>query len=112
MVRPRKMRFISEYPIVSRYIPEDREPSGLAELSVEGLEAIRLTDGEGLDHEAAAALMGISRQTYGRVLTEARQTIAGALLSGKRLQIGGGNHCLHPNGPQGHRRRRRGGHNR
>lgn len=90
-------------------MPADGEPSGTLELSVEGLEAIRLSDGEGYDHETAAQGMGVSRQTYGRVLAEARTTVARALLDGKSLTIGGGHHCVNTPDRQGRRRRRCGG---
>ncbi|BDD88503.1 DUF134 domain-containing protein [Desulfofustis limnaeus] len=109
MPRPKKLRFVSHYPVISRYMPADGEPSGALELSVEGLEAIRLSDGEGYDHETAAQRMGVSRQTYGRVLAEARATVARALLDGKSLNIGGGHHCLNTPDCHGRRHRRRGG---
>lgn len=108
MPRPKKIRFVSHFPVISRYMPADGELSGALELSVEGLETIRFCDGDRYDHETAAQRMGVSRQTYGRVLAEARATIARALLDGKSLTIGGGHHC--PNTPdcQGRRYRRRG----
>lgn len=59
-------------------------------LSVDELEAIRLVDLEGLSHEQAAAAMGVSRQTIGRVLEHGRAQVAEALVSGKAILIGGG----------------------
>lgn len=73
-------------------------------MPVEGLEAIRLSDFQGLDQETAAAKMNISRQTFGRVLAEARTVVADALVMGKVLKIEGGHFDLPPRG----RRRRRG----
>ncbi len=107
MPRPKKMRFVTGYPLMSGYLPEDMAPTGTVDLSVEGIEAIRLSDLEGLPHEAAAEQMGISRQTYGRVLAEARRIIAEALVTGKRICLGGGRYILH----DGHRRRRQVGEN-
>lgn len=52
-------------------------------MPVEGLEAIRLSDFQGLDQETAARMMNISRQTFGRVLAEARAIVADALVMGK-----------------------------
>lgn len=95
MVRPKKMRLVTEYPLMSGYLPENMEPTGTVDLSVEGIEAIRLSDLDGLAHEAAAEQMGISRQTYGRVLAEARKIIAEALITGKRICFGGGMYTLH-----------------
>ena len=60
-------------------------------LHVEEFEAVRLSDWEQLDQEAAAAMMEISRQTYGRILNRARQRLAEALITGKTLKIEGGN---------------------
>ena len=59
-------------------------------LTLDGLEAIRLADGEGLYQEAAAERMGISRTTFSRILAGARRAVAEALLEGKALEIRGG----------------------
>jgi len=60
-------------------------------LSVEEAEAIRLKDLEGLEQEECAQRMNISRPTFARVLTSARQKMADALLNGKAIRIEGGN---------------------
>jgi predicted DNA-binding protein (UPF0251 family) len=84
-------------------------------LPVEGLEALRLSDLEKLDHESAASQMNVSRQTFGRVLAEARTLVAEALVLGKRIRIHGGAYALpgltpDVRGGRGMRRRRgRGG---
>ena len=57
------------------------------ELSMDEIEALRLADYEGLYHEDAAARMKISRQTFGRILNEARRKVAECLLKGKALKI-------------------------
>lgn len=105
MPRQKKMRYVAGHPLMSGYLPEGMPPTGTVDLSVEGMEAIRLSDFEGLAHEAASEQMGISRQTYGRVLAEARRIIAEALVTGKRICLGGGMYALH----DGHRRRRQRG---
>ena len=107
MPRPKKPRFISGYPVMSAFVPEGIPITGEVTVAVEGMEAVRLSDFEGLDQESAAGRMEISRQTYGRVLAEARQTIATALVTGKTLRIGGGMYELKGKGRC--RRRRRGG---
>jgi predicted DNA-binding protein (UPF0251 family) len=61
------------------------------ELQLDELEAIRLADKEGLYHEEAARRMEISRATFGRIITKARQKVADALINGKVLVITGGN---------------------
>jgi predicted DNA-binding protein (UPF0251 family)/predicted Fe-Mo cluster-binding NifX family protein len=60
-------------------------------LSLDQAEAIRLADLQGLYQEAAALRMGVSRQTFGRILESARHVIADAIINGKCLRIGGGN---------------------
>ena len=60
-------------------------------LSLDELEALRLSDAEGLYQEAAARAMGISRQTFGRIIESARHKTANAILNGKALRITGGN---------------------
>lgn len=107
MPRPRKLRSVQARPIVDAFIPNRMPPWGREEiiLSTEDLEAIRLNDFQGLDQETAARMMNVSRQTFGRILAEARAIIADALVMGKVLRIEGG-HFEMPAG--GGRRRRRG----
>ena len=107
MPRPKKPRFVSGYPVMAGFIPDGMPAAGEVTLSIEGMEAIRLSDFEGLDQDAAARLMQISRQTYGRILAEARRTVAHALVTSKALRIGGGRYEFR--GHHGRQRRRRGG---
>ena len=51
------------------------------------LEAIRLADLEGMYHEDAASSMGVSRQTFGRIIGSARRKVADALIGGKAIQL-------------------------
>lgn len=57
------------------------------ELGTDELEALRLSDFEGLYQEECARRMGISRTTLSRTLAEAHSKVADALLHGKRLVI-------------------------
>jgi uncharacterized protein len=59
-------------------------------LAFDELEAIRLSDLEGRYQEDAAAEMGVSRQTFGRIIEAAHRKVAEALCHGKALQIAGG----------------------
>jgi predicted DNA-binding protein (UPF0251 family) len=106
MPRPRKPRFVNGPPIVDRFHPHPFHSRGRGEvlLPLEGLEAVRLSDYEGLSQEAAAERMNVSRQTFGRILMEARKTIAESLVLGKVLRIEGGHFEL----TSRCRRRRRG----
>lgn len=106
MSRQKKPRFVSGYPSISAFVPQGVQKSGEIILSVEGLEALRLSDFEGLDQETAARIMQVSRQTYGRILGEARHIVSEALTTGKVLIIEGGTYVMR-GGPM--RRRRRGG---
>ena len=102
MPRPKKPRFVSGYPMISAFVPMGMPQTGEIFLSLEGLETIRLSDFERLDQETAANIMEVSRQTYGRILNEARRTVSEALITGKALRIEGGSYEV-----RGQRRRRR-----
>jgi len=93
MPRKPKCRRIEFLPDVTYFKPAGIPLRFLEEvgLSFEEVEAIRLRDVEGLEQEEAAKSMNISRQTFQRVLSAARQKVADALLSGKAIRIGGGN---------------------
>ena len=106
MPRPKKPRFVSGYPAIAAFVPQGVPVTGELFLSVEELEAVRLSDFEGLDQEAAANMMEVSRHTYGRILTSARSLVAEALVTGKSLKIEGGTYEFRG---KGRGRRRRGG---
>ena len=106
MPRPRKLRFVQGRPTVDAFIPNRMPPWGREEaiLSLEGLEAIKLNDFQGLDQETAARMMNVSRQTFGRILAEARAIVADALVMGKILRIEGGHFDMPPRERGRHRR--------
>jgi predicted DNA-binding protein (UPF0251 family) len=106
MPRPRKPRFVQGRPIVDAFLPNRMPPWGKEEvvLPIEGLEAIKLNDFQGLDQETAARMMNVSRQTFGRILADARAIIADALVMGKILRIEGGHFDMPPRGRGRHRR--------
>ncbi len=56
-------------------------------LGFDELEAVRLADLEGLYQADAARRMGISRQTFGRIVESARRGIADAIINRKCLRI-------------------------
>ena len=92
MPRPRKLRLIQRPAAVGYYKPQGVPLSDLVEtvLPLDGLEALRLADVEGLEQTDAAARMGISRSTFSRLVAEARSTVATALLQGWAIRIDGG----------------------
>ena len=61
-------------------------------LTVEEVEALRLKDLEGLEQEACAERMGISRPTFQRILTSARTKLTEALVEGKAIKVEGGHY--------------------
>jgi predicted DNA-binding protein (UPF0251 family) len=109
MPRPRKNRRVGRQPMAVFYKPQGvalHQLKGLV-LTVEGLEAVRLADAERLEHQHAAEMMGISRPTFSRVLTEARQTIATALVNAWAIRIEGGAYEITPRHEIDFTRRRR-----
>ncbi|MBW1718998.1 MAG: DUF134 domain-containing protein [Deltaproteobacteria bacterium] len=94
MARPPKWRKVDQEPVVTYFKPRGIPLRGLDEvvLTVEGFEALRMSDMEGMDQDAAAVRMGISRQTFGRILATARKTLSTAIVKGIGLRIEGGNY--------------------
>ena len=94
MPRPRLRRWVAGIPRATYFKPQGVPLRELEEirLPIEGLEALRLADLEGLTAEAAAAGMGVSRHTFGRVLAEARTSVARALVGGAALRSEGGHY--------------------
>ncbi len=89
MVRPRKCRKVGATPDVTYFKPRGVPMSRLEDvfIPVEGFEALRLAEYNGMTHEAAAAEMDVSRQTFGRILSSARHSVAKALVQGCAMKI-------------------------
>ncbi|MDD5094376.1 MAG: DUF134 domain-containing protein [Dehalococcoidia bacterium] len=98
MSRPPKCRRVDSIPDVTYFKPAGIPLRELQEvcLTVEEVEAIRLKDLEGMEQQAGAEKMNISRPTFQRVLSSARQKIADGLLNGKAIRIEGGNFEMSP----------------
>jgi len=94
MSRPPKCRRVEFMPAKTFFKPAGVPASELEEvlMSVEELEAIRLKDLMGLEQEACAEKMGVSRPTYHRILSAARSKVAEALVEGKAIRVEGGNY--------------------
>jgi len=73
-------------------LPEKR--GGEIELSADEIEAIRLTDVEGMNQIEAAEIMGISQPTLHRILREARRKIGIAVLESRNVKITGGDYIM------------------
>ena len=89
MPRPKCPRRIGHQPPADYFKPAGIPMRDLheVELASDEVEALRLADFEGLYREEAARRMGVSRQTFDRIVRSARSKVAGALVSGHALRI-------------------------
>lgn len=109
MVRPLKTRLIEKKPEADYFKPRGIPLRDLEEsvLTIDETEAIRLADLLGYSHEKAGENMGVSRQTFGRIVQKARHKIADAIMHGKAIKIESGNFEIIRPEKKGHRGRRR-----
>lgn len=96
MPRPRLCRRVRFNPGANFFKPRGIPMAFLQEvvLSVDEFEAIRLADLEGTYQDEGAKKMGVSRQTFGRILEGAHKKIAECLVHGKALRIEGGDYIM------------------
>ncbi len=89
MPRPPCPRTISHLPPATYFKPAGIPLRDLREvqLAADELEAIRLADAEGLYNVEAAGRMGVSRQTFDRIVNRARSKVATALVNGYALRM-------------------------
>jgi len=89
MPRPLCPRRIAHQPPCDFFKPAGIPLYELEEvvLGADEVEAIRLADVEDLVHVAAAARMGVSRQTFDRIVRRARMKIGRSLVCGFALRI-------------------------
>ena len=90
MPRPVRCRRIEQMPAFRSFSPDDAPNAEVIRLTLDEYEALRLMDAEGMNQEACAARMNVSRTTVTAIYESARRKIATALVQGKRLQIAGG----------------------
>ena len=92
MPRPKTKRSIAERPEITWFKPAGVPLRKLDEvvLTLDEMEAMRLTDLDGMYQEKAAEHMAVSRQTVGRILSSAHRKVAEALVKGKAIRIEGG----------------------
>ena len=89
--RPIKYRIVHKDPDTKQFSPRGhRGRPGYNQLRIEEVEAIRLIDHMGLKQSEAAGSMGISQQTFSRVLRKARKSLAEALVLGHIIKVSGG----------------------
>ena len=93
--RPVKTRIVRKEPQTRQFSPRGHVGRpGYKELKYEEIEAIRLADYVGLDQRESAKFMGISQQTFSRVLRNARKCLAEALIKGEIIKVQGGDFKL------------------
>ena len=96
MPRPPKKRLIENIPQVKYFKPAGvpRRELEEIEITLEEVEALRLKDKHGLTQEECAKKMEVSRPTFQRILVNAHEKIARALLEGKSIRFKGGDYKI------------------
>jgi uncharacterized protein len=86
--RPRKVRFIQKMPKVTQFSPRGKpgRPE-IASITIDELEALKLTDYQGFSQANGATAMHISRSSFGRMVRESRRKLADAIINGKIIKI-------------------------
>ena len=89
MPRPCKKRRIRGNPSITYFKPAGIPIKSLqeVEMNLEEFEAIRLIDFEKMPQEQASKKMQISQPTLSRILTNARNKLANAIINGKAIKI-------------------------
>ncbi|GDY25061.1 MULTISPECIES: DUF134 domain-containing protein [unclassified Agarivorans] len=87
MPRPKKCRRIGGAPAHRCFKPNGVPMSKLNKINIlpEELEALRLADYHNMSQQAAADQMGVSRQTFGNIVNQARYKVAASLIEGSAL---------------------------
>lgn len=93
MPRRKRLRRIVAPPGFKGYRPYGHMRGRMdhIELLYEEYEAIKLADYDGLNHQEASVLMGISRPTFARIYEIARKKIARALVETREIRSASGN---------------------
>lgn len=96
MPRPKKKRVVRFEPQITYFKPRGVPLSELSEVELahEELEALRLSDFEGLDQAKAAKKLKVSQSTFYRVLSLARKKVSEALVKGYAIKVEGGDFVM------------------
>lgn len=96
MARPKKCRWVKMEPGVTFFKPQGIPLRSLEHtvITIDEMEAIRLSDFLGLNQEEVAKQMQVSRPTVTRMLARAHKAVADALAHGKAIRIEGGDYRL------------------
>lgn len=87
MPRPKRLRKVVSPPAFKGYKPFGHEvkKKEAIELFYEEYEAIKLADYDSLSQVEASQIMGVSRPTFARIYTAARQKIAKAMVETRAI---------------------------
>jgi predicted DNA-binding protein (UPF0251 family) len=96
MARPKKCRWVKMEPGVTFFKPQGIPLRSLEHtvITIDEMEAMRLSDFLGLSQEEVAKQMQVSRPTVTRMLARAHKAVADALAHGKAISIEGGDYRL------------------
>lgn len=91
-MRPKKTRWVSRVPGERCFRPLCRPLNKLKGvcLTLDEFEAVRLADLEGMKQIDAAKKLRVSRPTFSRIVSSARNKIADGLVNIKAIRIEGG----------------------
>ncbi len=92
MTRPFKCRRVTSQPRAYYFKPRAVPLCELEEtvLQLDEFQALKYAELDRKDQQTAAAVMKVSRQTFGNILSSARRKLADAVVNGKALKIEGG----------------------
>jgi predicted DNA-binding protein (UPF0251 family) len=89
VARPKKRRIICAYPGIMGFTPYG-DSAGSVDISFDEYEAFRLIDKMQYTQEECAKQMNVARSTVTAIYESARAKIADAVVSGKAINIHGG----------------------
>lgn len=115
MPRKKRHRQVEAEPPCGLFKPAGQPARGAQPvvLELDGYEALRLADYEGMAQKEVAEQLEVSRPTVTRILHKAREAVATALAEGRPLAIEGGRVNIGGRGKRkGRHRQRRGRHGR
>jgi len=84
---------VHEQPRIDHFSPRGRpgRPDEVI-IAVEEYEAMRLADHLGMDQRKSAGMMGISQQSFSRMVRKVRAMVADAIVNAKIIRIEGGDY--------------------
>ncbi len=94
MPRRRCHGLVYDEPLCRKFSTQSDGDNQPVILQLEELEALRLKDVKGWEQAICAAVMGLTRPTYQRILQSARHKVATALVEGRAIIIEGGNYVM------------------